>query len=124
VKAPTDPFRPLYFRWSCRANTCMPRVAIILPLRLCARETAGGEVAVGAVCLVFRIKLRRHWRSWLLLSLLIAVFASFVLAATAASRRTDSAFPRYVACLPEIFQRSRQSLTYLLSASVRMGGLS
>jgi hypothetical protein len=75
----------------------MPRVAIILPLRLCARETAGGEVAVGGVCLVFRIKLRRHWRSWLLLSLLIAVLASFVLAATAAGRRTDSAFPRYVA---------------------------
>jgi hypothetical protein len=75
----------------------MPRVAIILPLRLGARETAGGEVAVGAVCLVFRIKLRRYWRSWLLLSLLIAVLASFVLAAAAAARRTDSAFPRYVA---------------------------
>jgi hypothetical protein len=52
---------------------------------------------VGAVCLVFRTKLRRHWRSWLLLSLLIAVLASFVLAATAAGRRTDSAFPRYLA---------------------------
>jgi hypothetical protein len=87
----------LYFRRPRRANTCMPRVAIILSLRLCARETARGEVAVGAVCLVFRAKLRRHWRSWLLLSLLIAVFASFVLAATAAARRTDSAFPRYVA---------------------------
>src|SRR4249920_2171668 len=28
----------------CRANTCMPRAATILPLRLCARETAGGRL--------------------------------------------------------------------------------
>ena len=50
-----------------------------------------------AVWLVFAAKLRRHWRSWLLLSLLIAIASGFVLAATAAGRRTDSAFPRYVA---------------------------
>jgi FtsX-like permease family len=50
-----------------------------------------------AVRLVFAAKLRRHWRSWLLLSLLIAVASGVVLAATAAGRRTDSAFPRYVA---------------------------
>jgi hypothetical protein len=52
---------------------------------------------VRAVWLVFAAKLRRHWRSWLLLSLLIAIASGFVLAATAAGNRTDSAFPRYVA---------------------------
>ncbi len=51
---------------------------------------------MGAVWLVLAAKLRRHWRSWLLLSLLIAVASGVVLAATAAGRRTDSAFPRYV----------------------------
>jgi len=45
-----------------------------------------------AVRLVFGAKFRHHWRSWLLLSLLIAVASGFVLAATAAGRRTDSAF--------------------------------
>ena len=50
-----------------------------------------------AVWLVFAVKLRCHWRSWLLLSLLIAVASGFVLAAAAAARRTDSAFPRYLA---------------------------
>jgi hypothetical protein len=54
---------------------------------------------MGAVWLVFGAKLRRHWRSWLLLSLLIAIAGGFVLAATAADRRTDSAFPRYVQLL-------------------------
>ena len=52
---------------------------------------------MGAVGLVFGAKLRRYWRSWLLLSLLIAIVSGFVLAATAAGDRTDSAFPRYVA---------------------------
>jgi ABC-type lipoprotein release transport system permease subunit len=52
---------------------------------------------MGAVWLVFAAKLRRYWWSWLLLSLLIAVASGFVLAAAAAGRRTDSAFPRYVA---------------------------
>lgn len=50
-----------------------------------------------AVWLVFGAKLRRHSRSWQWLSLLVAVAGGFVLAATAAGRRTDSAFPRYVA---------------------------
>jgi hypothetical protein len=40
---------------------------------------------------------RRQWRSWVLLGLLIAVTSGFVLAAAAAGRRTDAAFPRYVA---------------------------
>ena len=36
-----------------------------------------------AVWLVFAAKLRRHWRSWLLLSMLITVASGFVLAAAA-----------------------------------------
>jgi hypothetical protein len=50
---------------------------------------------VGAVGLVFGAKLRRYWRSWLLLTMLIAIVSGFVLAAAAARDRTDSAFPRY-----------------------------
>jgi hypothetical protein len=50
-----------------------------------------------AVWLVFGARGRRHWRSWLLLSSIIAVVSGFVLAAAAAGGRTDSAFPRYVA---------------------------
>jgi FtsX-like permease family len=41
--------------------------------------------------------LRSRWRSWLVIALLISVVGGFVLAATAAGRRTDSAFPRFVA---------------------------
>ncbi|MGH3163199.1 MAG: FtsX-like permease family protein [Streptosporangiaceae bacterium] len=50
-----------------------------------------------AVWLVLAAEFRRRWRSWLLLGLLVAVASGFVLASTAAGRRTDSAFPRYVA---------------------------
>jgi hypothetical protein len=50
-----------------------------------------------AVWLVLAADGRRHWRSWVLLGLLIAVASGFVLASTAAGRRTDSAFPRYAA---------------------------
>jgi hypothetical protein len=50
-----------------------------------------------AVWLVLVAGFRRQWRSWVLLGLLIAVASGFVLASTAAGRRTDAAFPRYVA---------------------------
>jgi hypothetical protein len=50
-----------------------------------------------AVWLVFGARLRRYWRSWLLLGLIVSVISGFVLAAAAAAGRTDSAFPRYVA---------------------------
>ncbi|HEY1320693.1 MAG TPA: hypothetical protein VGF32_10625 [Streptosporangiaceae bacterium] len=46
---------------------------------------------------VFAAKFRCHWRSWLLLSLLIGIASGFVLAVGAAARRTGSAFPCYVA---------------------------
>ncbi len=52
---------------------------------------------MGAVLLIFRSELRRRWRSWLILVLLIAVVGGLVLAAAAAGRRTASAFPRFVA---------------------------
>ena len=49
-----------------------------------------------AVWLVLVAGFRRQWRSWVLLGLLIAVTSGFVLAAAAAGRRTDAAFPRYL----------------------------
>jgi hypothetical protein len=52
---------------------------------------------VGAVRLVFGAELRRRWRSWLVLVVLIAVVGGLVLAAAAAGRRTANAFPRFVA---------------------------
>ena len=52
---------------------------------------------MGAVRLLFHTELRRRWPSWLVVALLISVVAGLVLAATAAGRRTDSAFPRFVA---------------------------
>jgi hypothetical protein len=47
--------------------------------------------------LVFGAKLRRRWPSWLAIVILISVVGGFVLAAVAAGRRTESAFPRFVA---------------------------
>ncbi len=52
---------------------------------------------MGALRLLFRAEFRRRWRSWLVLATLIAVVGGVALAAAAAGRRTDSAFPRFVA---------------------------
>jgi hypothetical protein len=52
---------------------------------------------LGAVRLVFRAELRRRWRSWLAIAVLVALVGGIVLAATAAGRRTESAFPGFVA---------------------------
>jgi len=52
---------------------------------------------LGAVGLVFGAEFRRRWRSWLTLVVLIAVAGGLVLAASAAGRRTATAFPRFVA---------------------------
>jgi hypothetical protein len=52
---------------------------------------------LGAVGLAFRTELRRRWRSWLAISLLISIVGGLVLAAVAAGRRTESAFPDFVA---------------------------
>ena len=50
-----------------------------------------------AVAMVLRGRFRQQWRSWLALSLLVAVAGGFVLAAAAAARRTADAFPGFVA---------------------------
>lgn len=50
-----------------------------------------------AIGLIFAAKFRQHWRSWLILSLLIALVSGFVMAAASAGRRTDSAFSRFTA---------------------------
>jgi len=52
---------------------------------------------LGAVRLAFRADLRHRWRSWLAIALLISVVGGVVLSATAAGRRTETAFPRFVA---------------------------
>ena len=50
-----------------------------------------------AVVMVLRGRFRQYWKSWLALSLLIAVAGGFALSAAMAGRRTAAAFPDYVA---------------------------
>jgi hypothetical protein len=52
---------------------------------------------MSAVLLVLAARARRYWRSWLLLGLVAAIGAGFVMAAATAGRRADSAFPRFAA---------------------------
>jgi hypothetical protein len=47
--------------------------------------------------MAFRAKLRHRWRSWLAIAVLISVVGGLVLAAVAAGRRTEAAFPQFVA---------------------------
>ena len=66
----------------------------------CGRLPAGawtGEVGVGVVAVVLRVRLRQHWRSWLALAALVALVGGFVMAAAATGRRTAAAFPGFVA---------------------------
>jgi hypothetical protein len=49
----------------------------------------------GAAVMVLRGRRRQFWRSWLALSVLVAVTAGFVLAAIAAGQRTAAAFPGF-----------------------------
>jgi hypothetical protein len=55
------------------------------------------EDLLGAVSLVFRAELRRRWQSWLAIAALVSVVGGLVLAAAAGGRRTESAFPQFVA---------------------------
>ena len=54
-----------------------------------------GDGHVDALGLIFRAELRRRWRSWLALAVLIAVVGGVVMASAAAGRRTASAFPTF-----------------------------
>ena len=46
---------------------------------------------------VFRAELRRRWRAWLALALIVGAFAGVVEAAAAGARRTDAAYPSLLA---------------------------
>ena len=50
-----------------------------------------------AVWVVFWAQLRHRWRSWLAVAVLISLVGGMVMAAVAAGRRTESAFPAFVA---------------------------
>ena len=49
-----------------------------------------------ATSMVLRAGVRRRWRAWLVLALLIGVFAGVVTAVAAGARRTDAAYPSLV----------------------------
>src|SRR5947209_1569142 len=51
---------------------------------------------MGAVWLVFGVKLRRHWRAWLGMVVLVGLFGGIVAVAAAGARRTDNAYARFV----------------------------
>jgi len=52
---------------------------------------------LAVLTMLLRASFRHRWRSWLSLCLLIALVSGLTLAATAAGRRSDSAFTRYEA---------------------------
>ena len=52
-------------------------------------------MAAGWFC--FRAELRRRWRAWLALALIVGAFAGVVEAAAAGARRTDAAYPSLLA---------------------------
>jgi hypothetical protein len=51
---------------------------------------------MAAVLMLIRSRLRRRWRAWVALSVLLGVAAGVVLTAAAGARRTDTAYPRYL----------------------------
>ena len=54
------------------------------------------RVCLQAVGVVFFAQLRNRWRSWLAVAILISLVGGAVMAAAAAGRRTQSAFPGFV----------------------------
>jgi hypothetical protein len=52
---------------------------------------------VRAIWVILAARLRRQWRGWLLLTLLVALGTAVVLSAVTAGRRADAAFPGFVA---------------------------
>ena len=57
----------------------------------------GQEVVLAVLRMLLRSSFRQRWRSWILLSLLIALASGLVLTAAVAARGTATAFPRYEA---------------------------
>ena len=47
--------------------------------------------------MVLRVRLRRHWKSWLALAALVALVSGFVMAAAVTARRTAAALPDFTA---------------------------
>ena len=56
-----------------------------------------GGMALAAGWMFFRAELRRRWRAWLALALIVGAFAGAVEAAAAGARRTDAAYPSLLA---------------------------
>ena len=56
-----------------------------------------GGKALAAGWFFFRTEVRRRWRGWLAVALLVAAFAGAVEAAAAGARRTDAAYPSLLA---------------------------
>ncbi len=54
-------------------------------------------MALAAGWMFFRAELRRRWRAWLALALIVGAFAGTVEAAAAGARRTDAAYPGLLA---------------------------
>jgi hypothetical protein len=52
---------------------------------------------MGTVVFALRAQARLRWRSWVAVAILISLVGGFVLASVAAGRRTDAAFPAFVA---------------------------
>ena len=67
--------------------------------------------------MVFHAELRRRWRSWLAVVLLVSIVGGIVLAAAAAGQRTASAFPDFVAA------HGFDALVYSLRPSPTIAGL-
>jgi hypothetical protein len=66
--------------------------------------------------MVFHAELRRRWRSWLAVVLLVSIVGGIVLAAAAAGQRTASAFPDFVAA------HGFDALVYTLRPSPTIAG--
>jgi hypothetical protein len=75
-----------------------------------------GGMALAAGWLYFRAELRRRWRAWLALALIVGAFAGVVEAAAAGARRTDAAYPSLLAWsdAPDLllFSSARTSETF------------
>jgi hypothetical protein len=81
------------------ANTTVSWWLTTLAARFVAgdAEVRAQGVAVRAVVMVLCGRFRQYWKSWLALSVLVAVAGGFVMATAVAGRRTAAAFPEFAA---------------------------